>query len=439
MKNQLASILLFAISGCVTETKPIEKTIPILAYSPPPAGADISRMMHVVWMDCSKLRKDPYGTSEPAWADNFSEQMDKLSKAIMEKPKGQRAVMEWHCASSAWLNQKDTLLYHPLDGTKETYEDFLHRKRPFPFPDFKNGLKVTADKFKFLFSELKKRGTDIDYFSSENEQIITPWAFQEGQAKAYENDPRFKELAKELGFSDLSTVMDFRARREDFNTLSRVLYFKSLEAFLHGMYEPIWSVYPNLKDASSDYAKFSVGDNRVYEPNGWELWKSQPKIPLPMHGTDLNYLGCSGLCVRNGNDETGPFPNTPWNTFILSLNQARGIVLANPKDGFWPFLGPASWENNHPCYEEHIKHLALLMNQKSGFVFWNPDPLTTVEDYAKINRAMKEVDSLLGFSDRTSLVAELISWQAKEITTCAKANGKLVCRVTKNNCTGFWN
>lgn len=395
-------------------------------------------MMHVVWMDCTKLRKDVYTNGEPKWADNISSQMDELAKLIMSKPKGQRALMEWHCASSAWINPKDTLLYHPLDGTKETYEDFNHRVRPFPYPEFSFGIKTTIEKFTFLFSELKKRGVEIDYFSSENEQILTPWAFQPGQAKAYELDSRFSLLAKELGFSDLQAAMDFRARREDFNTISRVLYYKSLEAFLVGMYQPIWSIYPELKDRTSDYAKFSVGEFRVYEPNGWELWKSQPKNPLPMHGSDLNYLGCSGLCIRNGNEETGPFPNTPWNTFILSLNQARGIVLANKNDGFWAFLGPYSYENKHPCYQEHIKHVALLMNQKSGFVFWNPDPSTTVEDYAEINSAMKEVDARLGFSDRRTVETELIPWQAKQVKTCAYVKGATVCRITKDKCVGEW-
>lgn len=436
-----ASII--AIATATVSMRVMKKQIPVLQYSPAPQHADTTRFIQVEWLNLWDLVDDPYGEGELKWRADFDEQIKNLANRLNKHKKGERALFEWHIVSSSWVNPSASLLWHRengcrnKDGTLTEYTDFNNRKRPYACPWLEVGVKASAEKWTKIMKALKKAGAKIDYFTTENEASFTPWGFVPGQAQAIQDDPRFPKLAEELGYKNLVEATNFFNEREKYITMLKLFNDKTLNAFLEGVYEPIWAVYPNLRTASSDYAKYSVGNHLVFDINGWELNRVLGPNPLPMSGTDLNYLSCAGLCARNGNEVTGPFPPTDWNQFILAMNQARAIVLANPESGFWPYIGPESF-NQNVYYKELVIHSALLMNKNSGFVYWNPQEATTLEDFMSLKSIVDELDPYLSYTDRKSLVSELIPWQAEKIETCAVAKRKKVCRVVTKGQPGVW-
>lgn len=405
--------------------QPVKKEIPIIAYFSPVAGVDSSRFIQSQWLSLWDLYQNPYGEGEPKLREDWSAQLDAYAQKLMAQPKNKRCSFEWHLADSAWVNPRFDLIHHPgnackdKDGNIPTYVDFNNRTRPMICPWFDEGIKASREKWHFIMSELKKRNVEIDYFSTENEQSYTPWAFVPGQAEAIDNDPRSNEFRTAIGVSSIATTMNFFDHREDFIKLNNEGVARGYQAFVDGMYKPILEIYPKIQ--ISDYAKFYISEKftDVKDPNGWPL--GNDKIKTISNGSDLNYLG--------------PASRSPWVNFIDSLNQARAIVLSNPGKPFWPYMAEASWMTwtTPELYKEHWRHLALMA---TGFAFWGPSP--NQDDIQIVLDIFNELDPKLSWSDRSHLVTELIDWNAEEIKTCGKSNSKIICRVTSKSGNGYW-
>lgn len=452
--------------------------IPMIYY--PAAGIDTKRFIPIQWMSLWDLYKDAYGVGKIELVDNSKDVLDALAKRIMAQPKGRRAFFEWHFADSPYVNPEFNLIHHSgnaclnKDGKPTMYVDFNNRSRPMICPWFDAGIKASSAKWTFLMTELKNRGVDLDYFTTENEQGYSPWSFVSGQAEAIDADPRSDEIKKKLGITSIAETMNFFAHRDDFIKMAEEMYSRGYVAFVEGMYKPILAVYPNVQ--ISDYAKFFIGSKlpngkplHVWDINGWPQWNDTlTQGQMVSNGTDLNYLGGGAFVTyQHGNAETGPLEDTPWQAFVGSLNQARAISISNPNKPFWPYMAQQSWITWSPkeLYQEHWRHLALMV---TGFVFWGPgvdrtqracdaqftapktctaDELVVwiktqdgieASDVKILSDLFAEVDPLLSFADRKPLVDQLIGWQDKSITTCANANKKKVCRVTQSDGTGIW-
>lgn len=422
---------------------PTVKEIPVVDYtSTTPEGVNDSRFAKAQWISLWSVWDDAYGSGEIKLRPDWSEQLDIYAKNIMAQPKGKRVMFEWHIADSKWVNPEFNLIHHPQnaclnkDGQPTMYTDFNHRERPLICPWFEGGVQASYAKWKFLMTELKKRGTEIDYFSTENEQGFTPWAFVPGQAEAIDADPRSKDLKALLSISSFAEAMNFFNHREDFIKMNEYFNYLAYKAFVDGMYKPILEIYPKIQ--ISDYAKMYIDPKyNVLETNGWPMSNRYLKTKdMVSNGTDLFYLsGGAFLSSQHGNAETGPLENTPWNAFKMSLNQARAILLSSPKKPFWPTIAQQSWItwSTEQLYREHLIHLSLMA---TGFVFWGPTPTQT--DYKIFSDVLAEVDLLLSWSDRKPQITELIPWQANEVKTCGLANKTKVCRVTREDGTGFW-
>lgn len=444
-KPFLLMLVAGSVSGCLAIK---EQPLPALFYDTPVAGANTERFIPTERLDFYDLVVDAYGDSpNPQWLPNVGEVLDRYAARVMAHPPGKRALWEWHLANSGYLNPRWNVIHHSEDGCKNAagefvmYTDFNGRRRPYSCPFFENGIKASRAKWTFLMQELKKRGVEFDYFSTENEVGFVNWGISPEGLRAIENDPRWPALATELGLPlDLTNTIGGLQNREMVTRFNHQISKRVYEAFHKGMWEPIFEAYPHLKTKSSDYAKFEVLPPwRSFDPNSWPMHlHTEPKSPyLFTQGSDLNYLSCGQLCQYEWlAPEIQPFPNTPWNTLILSLNQARAIVLSNPEDTFWPFIAPKTFTQNHPLYKEHILHLYL--GGATGLVFWNPQEYTGVEDWRILTEALEEADPMAGFSDRKTLINAQIDWHAEEIETCALANEKHVCRLTKKDGTGTW-
>lgn len=421
---------------------PVEE-IPIIQYSVGPANTDMSRFAKVQWLNAYELFSDiNTDDPDPKYYPNVAQTLDQYAAAIKAQPKGRHTIFPWHLESSPYINTYNTLILHHDNGCKKSdgsyvmWSDWWGRERTLTCPWFEGGVPGTYKKFKYIFSELKKRGVTIDYFSTENEVGFVSWTMVAGQADAIQNDPRFPELEAELGFHNFADAMDrwwaTAENRAHMIKANNVLMNRVYKAFYNSMYKALREEFPSAR--VSDYAKYYTSSNfRTFDLNGWQEWNELPPIAeLFTNGSDLQYLGCAQQCANDNVPEMSPFPNTLWNTFLKSLNEARAIRLSNPVGkGFWPYLAPKSFEGNHPYYSEHLMHLALTFNVFDGYVFWNPDPDTTRADFDTITAAMKEIDPKLGYADRKVLTDKLIGWHDTAIESCAMANKKKICRHTE--------
>lgn len=439
----IASVFGYNVVKEVVVTPPpiAVKELPFIDITNPvPEGANTKRLANCQWLALWDVYDDAYGEGEPKLRADYSEQLDAYVKRVMAQPEGKRCMHEWHWANSGWVNPRFNVVHHAAnackdkDGSETIYTDFNNRKRPMICPWFDGGVKASAEKWTWLMTELKKRGMKLDYFTTENESGYTPWSFVAGQTEAIDKDPRAKEIYNELKINSVTEASNFFNHRDDFIKMNDYFNWRAYLAFVDGMYKPILAVYPEVK--ISDYAKMCI-KVQTWETNGWPM-KSEYCDPKKMvsNGTDLFYLGGGAfLSGQHGNQETGYLENTPWNAFIMSLNQARAIRISNPDGSFWPSMASPNWItwSTPQIIEEHWKHLSLMVD---GFVLWGPS--TTAKEYELLNKWFAEIDPLVGFADRKSNVTELLSWQAKEVKTCAKANGKEVCRVTEKDQPGYW-
>lgn len=138
-----------------------------------------------------------------------------------------------------------------------------------------------------------------------------------------------------------------------------------------------------------------------------------------------------------------PYPQDTFHALLYDLNSviAGKAVANNVLDLSIPnqLWDPNFWYREEKWYRESIYHSYLLGNQI--FLYWNPAPPwgTTDEAQEKLfSDILKEADVYLGFEDRKAMTTKMIPWNAGEIKTCAVANRKTVCRVTKPDGTGNW-
>ena len=432
------------LAGCINHSTtpdaviPI-KEIPVIDYSTASAP---DRFASCEWLNLWDVYADAYGEGEIKLLDNYKTALDAFSKKIMSHPVGKRCMLEWHIIDSPYVNPAFNLIHHSGNACRDSagaetyYKDFNGRSRPIICPWFEAGIKASAEKWLFIMQELKNRGTEIDYFSTENEQGFSVWSFVPGQAAAIDSDPRSAALIKKLNIKSVAETMNFFAHRDDFINLNNEMNAMSYRAFVAGVYKPILAIYPKIQ--ISDYAKFYISPKfNTWETNGWPMQNSALTTDdMVSNGTDLFYLGGGAfLSSQHGNVDTGTLENTPWQAFIMSLNQAYAIRLSNPDKPFWPSMAQASWItwSTPELYKEHWRHLALLVD---GFVMWGPTPNS--DDYKILLDIFKEVDPILSFSDRNAQITKLIDWHAKDVRTCATANRKTVCRVTDSSGLGRW-
>lgn len=444
MQSFLASLALWIWSQfhIITPWLPAveKKEIPVVDYSPNTAPA---RFAPCEWLSIWDVWVDPRSYAGVKLRDDYSSQLDAYVKRVMSHPAGKRCFFEWHAVNSPYVYPEFTILNHPLDNCKDakgntpTYTDFNNRVRGYSCPWFDNGVKASYDRWKWLMTELKKRGLQIDYFSTENEQAFSPWSFAPNQAQIMDQDPRIVEFQKSVGIASVANTMDFFAHREDFIRLNDESFKRGYQAFVDGFYKPILEVYPNLAGNLSDYAKFYISPKfNTWEVNGWPMRSERMSTDMMVsNGTDLFYLGGGAFLQRGGNEQTGHLDNTPWQAFILSMNQAYAIRLSNPNKPFWPSMAQQSnltWTTKE-LYMEHWRHLALLVD---GFVLWGPQP--NESDYKILTDLFAEMDPILSFADRKSAITQLIDWHGSQVKTCATANRKTVCRVTNSDGSGHW-
>ena len=199
-----------------------------------------------------------------------------------------------------------------------------------------------------------------------------------------QEDPRFANIVDELGFSDLSVLLDDSddtlEQRERWNAVMQ----QRIAAYLNdAFYQPIHAHFPDAQLVARDYFKQS-GDFST------EQMKQR-------------FADTSGALVGNGQASVLP-PVNDFESFKQSVDSIRGMVLTSNKP-VYPFIEATSLSGSDAAawYQESILHSGL--STAGQFVYLNQAAIG--EESTLLSSTAIELASQLGSGEISSTLDNL--------------------------------
>ncbi len=280
---------------------------------------------------------------------------------------------------------------------------------------------------------------------------------------AVQNDPRYPELKAELSKYDFT------------------FYEGDDHPELYYMYANARNTYPNQEPIKDVYVGINFSDDwvdRRYLDKVYELYESYfpgikfsqydsyekdvPKYsttggghnygyfdePTPVEEREHTYVGTHsswanyGLFTYKLVDAPPPdypyarFYSTPFNAVLYQVVAMQNALLYMPDSKIQPWVGCYSfcYQNATPYavtdyYHELIYHFGL--GNPDPFLFYNyEDGQYGLKDNEIFSELLCDLDELVGFEDRCSLLTERTSFDSRYILSGMYAGGKNVWRIT---------
>jgi hypothetical protein len=310
-------------------------------------------------------------------------------------------------------------------------------------PWFDHGIEERLAWFKILMDQLKAADAVPDYFVFDIEDFSSNWQWCDSHDNnahfdAIEADPRSVEVLKETGLKDLKGVCNFFISK-DYQIWNGWM-FDHYEHYYARLVSLLLSYNPKMQ--MSDWYRSHYGADEPLDENchippvrltngklgkGWNFGS---------HGSFTMYGNMMRTSCRDPEQGlTFEMPRTPFHSLMYDLNRVIAGKRAGTKQ-FDIWLPNRLWlstgyQNDPRWYAEWVYHAYL--SGASRFLYWNPAPPYGTADEAQaieLSQLMKEVDKLIGYSDKKADPAEMIPWAATEFKSCMTANRKKVCRVT---------
>lgn len=303
-------------------------------------------------------------------------------------------------------------------------------------------VEAIRKRFDAYFRAYKAAGGKLDMFVLDYEGGLSNWHLGRSEARylAIQNDPRFAEVAKELGFSDLMTVCDWNKHRSTGNYLkwNAVMQRRVAGYVSRAVYEPIRKHFPHVKFSNYGHyyqlPKYSIPDT-----NGHDYGKYGFAGHVGTHQSMPLYASIGQLRGRKL-DGKREYSDTPFGGFRLSLNGMRAAALSSDVP-ILPWISHKGFDGSRvresDLYQELIFHVALT--GADDFLFWNAYPWRESQDTnlwgnprddKLFSDCLRQLDDLVGFADRKTLVGELAGWYDEYALTGMTANGRSVWRLT---------
>ena len=298
-----------------------------------------------------------------------------------------------------------------------------------------NGTEVVHRRFERFFAEYKQKGGKLDFLIMDFEKGMSIWHLGRNpkKFKEIEKDPRFPEIAAQLGFNDLSNLSNNYLKSTDYIRWNSLMQKRVAGYVNKAIYEPVKKFYPNVSMSNYSYRDFSE-KFPVPDKNGHKNYMFYPKRHVGTHQSPYIY------CIL-GNIIRSKFAGkaTPFNGFKYSLNVLRSAKLASDI----PLLPWISYKRfkesqvkNSDLYQEMIFHIGL--SGVKTFLLWNPRPwkknmdikLVANDDQDKIvSDCLHQLDEMIG-KGGTSCVEQLIPWSADYVLTGMRLKDKSIWRFT---------
>lgn len=236
------------------------------------------------------------------------------------------------------------------------------------------------------------------------------------------NDPRKADVYKGIRYADERTVM-----------------------YLNRVYDVLKKYYPDIK--CSDYGhKEEAQPNTITTDYGHMYGLFTETLPVEEReyktvvGTHSSWPNYGN--VRDGLIQNPPpgypyetYLNTPYNGILYQIITMQNVVTFREDSKMQPWVGCYTYGYNcasYPAtdyYDELIYHFA--MGNPDPFLFYNWENMDYgLEDNLYFSELLLELDDLLGFEDRKTLITDLTPWDSHYILNGMYAGGKNVWRIT---------
>lgn len=325
-----------------------------------------------------------------------------------------------------------------------------------------NGTTELANLLDAFLQAYQNLGGQLDYIIGDYEKSMSIWALNTGEepiATKFDsivNDPRYQTEIRpgleNLGFvfpTDPTINELFYVYRywdnppQDGTQLSHYIWNNLMDQRKDGylnqaIFEPARRYFPNVKYSNYNSmvkeAKYKFIDN-----NGTKHYLGGDNLSLAgTHSSPSLYgnLGAGLLTTSPPEDYPGDFLSTPFNSMLFDQQKYRPGVVSAEGHLVMPWVawrgkineGVAYGDTDY--YNENILHIGL--GNPDPFLFFNNSLSSTYseEDDTIFSNLMFELDELVGFEDRKSLIDSTMDWGAKYILTGMEAGGRNVWRIT---------
>jgi|GEM_PF-1644597 len=400
-----------------------------------------------------------------------------LDSAVLKAKTATDAMPVGHKVLFSWDLHRE-MSHHPLDALRDPfgnpvgYTDREGRFKPYHGIWWDHGVEVVRNRFDEFFSRYAALGGQVDVMVLDFEEGFSNWHLENkanreygGNAESYflaiQNDPRFEPVRQELNFGPILTVtggngvtilygskFDSLRRESGLSSLLAVLRWSTNEDYLKwnalmqdraaayvnkAVYEPIRKYFPDVKMSNYGYYHYSQ-EFPVPDRNGHLIYKYGDGAHVGTHQSYELY-GWMGRVEDLKLDGTHFYTKTPFNAFRYEVNKLRAMKLSSEVP-IYPWVSYKEFDDSllrqSDLYQELIFHAGLTGVE--NFLFWNPTDHVatpaTPSSNALLNDCLKQLEDLIGFEDRETLVKGLVGWGDDYVLTGMRAKGRSVWRFT---------
>ena len=356
-------------------------------------------------------------------------------QATDQQPEGRRVIFDWDVYRVIYGHPDDKLT------TKQG--------EAFTGPWWDHGIAAAEAAYDRFFRAYRDLGGKLDYFILDTEhspaaEITTPerWA-------AVEQDPRFQDMLRAM---HLTSAADIYNDKPMSHTWWRYSDYLAAQRY-HRLYEVVRKYYPNVK--CCDYGV-------SYHPPACLVAWGQARDPGDIPGRTGSHVGTHqapspyGVITYLGGIvvDGKPFGLGPFRSALFATNEVRQALLTNREVPLMPWVAwrgyVSDWEKEDKekqpphssigktdYYQEVFFHTALC--GPDTMLTWNPyrwradqDPADycSDRDLPLLDDLADQVNQLIGYSDRATLVPAMTPAHQPFILTGCRANGQSVWRLT---------
>jgi hypothetical protein len=405
----VAALALGLACGLTAAGQPPGKPMTAYAWTPNEAGLD--NIVPFYWLRINEL--DP----------------ERAKAATDRMPPGHRAIF-------AWDLDRD-FHQHPDDRCRDAAGRLTQHESLW----WDNAVKRSLERYDGFFRKYKAIGGQLDVFVLDYEHGMTNWHIGDNGPRwlAIAADPRFKVIARQLGFDDIATVWKWN-KTDNHYLVWNALMQERMAAYLNqGIYEPVRRHYPNVRFSNYGYSYYNKGLG-FPEENGHDSHLYGRGAHVGTHQAPSLY-GSLGQIESRSLDGKNPYAKTPFNAFRYHANAMRCAVGAS-RVPIMPWISHKRFETSllrdGDLYQELVLHVCLC--GPDAILYWNPGMWTKNQDPdhfrdevqdTLFSDCLKQFDELAPGADRKTLSATaLIPWGDDYALTGMAAGGKSVWRFT---------
>lgn len=364
-----------------------------------------------------------------------------VKAATDRQPVGRRAIFDWDFYRAIYQ--------HPQDKLKTAAGE------EFGGPWWDHGVAETERAYDDFFRRYHELGGQLDWFVLDTEhgpdaEITSPerWA-------AVAADPRFAAMLAAMKLTSVEQITSDKP-------MSHV-WWRYAEWLSARYYERLMRVvrryYPNVR--CSDYGV------AYHRPTGYVAWGATREVgDIP--GREGTHVGTHqapslyGVITYLGGLEVDgrPYGLGPFRSCMFACNLLRESLVQRPDVPLMPYLAwrgyVSDWEQqpaaerppyssigNTDYYQEVVFHAAL--GDPDAFIAWSafrwredqrPEDYCRTADMELLEQLMEQINGLVGFADRRTLVTAMTPVHQPYILTGCVAAGRSVWRLTPDPAAG---